>query len=444
MIERFKNFIQTENLFQPDDKILLAVSGGIDSMVLVDLFNQLDVSFGIAHCNFQLREADSERDEEFVKNTAGELLVPVYTVKFETVSYQKEKNISLQMAARELRYHWFQKLMQKENYKYLATAHHCNDSLETVLLNITRGTGIEGMHGILPKSNHLIRPLLFASKNEVMEYAEENEIEWREDSSNSSVKYKRNRFRHNIMPELKIINPSIEVSFKETVKKMSGVEAVFFKTIEAWKKAICKQKGDEIWISLDEIKSDPDLTIKLYYLLKDYNFNFRQIEQIEKLIHEKSGKFISSVTHQLIRDRGNFILVEKKEIPIVEKLISEDCSELSISGLKLKIEQEDRSEQTTFSKDKLLAQFDFESLSFPLKIRHWKTGDSFYPLGMKNKKKLSDFLIDIKMPIHKKAEVLVLESGGKIIWVLGQRIDNRFKITDKTKKITKIELNHIE
>ncbi|MBX2841205.1 MAG: tRNA lysidine(34) synthetase TilS [Flammeovirgaceae bacterium] len=444
MIERFKNFIQTENLFQPDDKILLAVSGGIDSMVLVDLFNQLDVSLGIAHCNFQLREADSERDEEFVKNTAGELLVPVYTVKFETVSYQKEKNISLQMAARELRYHWFQKLMQKENYKYLATAHHCNDSLETVLLNITRGTGIEGMHGILPKSNHLIRPLLFASKNEVMEYAEENEIEWREDSSNSSVKYKRNRFRHNIMPELKIINPSIEVSFKETVKKMSGVEAVFFKTIEAWKKAICKQKGDEIWISLDEIKSDPDLTIKLYYLLKDYNFNFRQIEQIEKLIHEKSGKFISSVTHQLIRDRGNFILVEKKEIPIVEKLISEDCSELSISGLKLKIEQEDRSEQTTFSKDKLLAQFDFESLSFPLKIRHWKTGDSFYPLGMKNKKKLSDFLIDIKMPIHKKAEVLVLESGGKIIWVLGQRIDNRFKITDKTKKITKIELNHIE
>ncbi|WP_020530691.1 tRNA lysidine(34) synthetase TilS [Flexithrix dorotheae] len=443
MIERFKNFIQSENLFQSEDKVLLAVSGGIDSMVLVDLFNQLDVSFGIAHCNFQLRGADSDGDEQLVKETAEDLLVPFYSVKFETEVYLKEKNISLQMAARELRYEWFIDLMQKENYKFLATAHHCNDGLETVLLNLTRGTGIEGMHGILPKSNHLIRPLLFASREEIKAYAEENDIEWREDSSNVSVKYKRNRIRHKVMPELKKINPSLEVSFQETLKKMSGVEAVFFKAIENWKNEVCEKKGDEIWISLGKLKSDPDLTIKLYYLLKNYSFNFRQITQIEKLIHEKAGKFISSITHQIIRDRKYFILAKKKEVNSFEKLISENSIEISIPGYELSLTRSDKSENTSFSKDKFLAQFDAELLAFPLKIRYWKSGDYFYPLGMKNRKKLSDFLIDIKMPIHRKNEVMVIESEGKIIWVLGERMDNRFKITEETKQITQIRLKPV-
>jgi tRNA(Ile)-lysidine synthase len=458
MLDDFLKFIEKQKLFLKKDKVLLTVSGGVDSIVICDLFFKGGFSFGIAHCNFKLRGEESDKDEHFVQSLAGKYKVPFHKKHFNTKSYSEKRKISIQMSARDLRYEWLKRLAKDKKYDFIATAHHLDDSIETFFINILRGTGIAGLSGIPVKQGNIIRPLLFANKKMIREYAEENNLQWREDSSNFTDKYLRNSVRHHLIPSLKKLNEGFEKTIIKELSYFKEAGDIFKKFIDEKKKEVIVEEGKNIFLSIKKLKESGHAETVLHEILRAYDFTPETTELIAQRMYTTAGKKFLSPTYRLIKDREFFILTPQKH-PQVSQSRNGTLSNEGITGTsekkkfflkknQINIQCENLQLKTGIingnisevkNKSSQVAYLDLGKLEFPLTLRKWKQGDFFYPLGMKGKKKLSDFFIDIKLPINNKEEVWVLESGDNITWVIGLRLDDRFKVTSQTRKIFYVE-----
>ncbi len=430
-----------EHQFIKDEKILLAVSGGIDSVVLASLLNQFAMDFAITHCNFQLRGKDSDEDESLVKDLAIKYAVPIFTKKFDTVNYAKGKGISTQIAARELRYEWFRKLANEHGFKFIATGHHANDQLETIIFNLTKGTGIKGLRGILPINGNIIRPLIYAKKEEIEQYASEKSLKWRDDISNQSLKYKRNLLRHKVIPVLEQINPSLVSNLHFTTERLAETAYLVKSTCKEFnQKNIRKTKDGAFEIDLMALQNSAFKNLILSEILTPYDFNFRQTRQVVNNLNAQVGKIYKSRSHELLINRKSLIVRPISEKPKWQQVeIKEDTKEIKFSNLTLECNFIDKpsTNNLVFKPNKLY--LDAALIAFPLIVRYWKSGDSFIPFGMQGNKKVSDFLTDKKLSIFEKQSVKVLCYENTIVWVIGLRPDNRFRVTDKTKKIYTVE-----
>ncbi len=436
LLKDFQAYIFRENLFEKSDKILVAVSGGVDSVVLLHLLVLLGYKVGVVHCHFALR-AEADKEVEFVKGLAEKLEVPFYFQKFETALWAHKEGISIQMAARKLRYDFFEQIRQREHYEYIATAHHLNDSLETAIFNFSKGTGIAGLRGILPKNGFIVRPLLFASKAEILRYAQKQGLEWLEDSSNASCDYTRNFIRHKVLPLLEQINPNILQNFSETTQRLLSAEKIWQNKLQEIEQRYMQEQGEICQIRFsDEI----DVAI-LHHFLEKWGFSFRQCQDIYE--SKQVGAEFFSRTHWLVRDRHAWIIVpisfhqnENTSFELRENEV------LKTKYFELKSENFENS-NLFINKKPNEAYFDAEKLQFPLRVRVWHRGDRFQPLGMKGKKKISDFLIDCKVPKNLKRRIFVVESGEEIIYVAGLRSSEYAKVSSETQKICKLTFRFI-
>ncbi|UCG28868.1 MAG: tRNA lysidine(34) synthetase TilS [Bacteroidales bacterium] len=440
MLTEFKNHINRNSLFKPDDQILLAVSGGIDSMVMCDLFLKAKFNIGIAHCNFQLRGEESDGDETFVKRFATQNKIRIYTMKFDTEKHAGDHGISIQMAARELRYDWFEKIRKSKGFKFVSLAHNLDDVIETCLINLSRGTGIRGLSGIHIIKGNVIRPLLFAGREEIKKYSRENHVQFREDSSNLSVKYTRNRIRHHIIPEFTTINPNFKSGILSTISNLSDVEKIYFNMIERNRKEVVTEHKEQVAINIQKLKSLEPLSTYLYEFLRPFNFPNQSVGDIIESLDRIAGKQFYSSTHRLIKDRENLIITKLTDEECGLYYIEDNVPRIS-KPVEMSFKKTVRTENILFPASGRIAWVDYDLLEFPLILRKWKTGDYFQPLGMDNSKKLSDFFVDSKMSIHEKENTWLLTCGKRIIWIVGRRIDDRFKITDKTRTILMINLH---
>jgi tRNA(Ile)-lysidine synthase len=435
--EKFIQFVREHRLFQPEDKVLIGVSGGIDSVALVHLFAHSGFQFGIAHCNFSLRGDDSDKDEAFVKGLAEKHQVPFYSTRFNTQAFAREKKISIQMAARKLRFDWFEEVRQREGYKYVALAHHNDDEVETFFINMVRGTGIAGLTGIKPKKENLLRPLLFASRKEVEGFMEENNFAFREDKSNLSKKYLRNKLRLDLLPEFEKLNPSFKETIKAEIRRLKDVNVIFQEAVKEKRKQLFYHSADHEYTSIyiAEVKKLKPLELWMFELLSTFGFNIETIREVINALDAAPGKQFFSDSHRLIKDREMLIISEKKNNKPVEEV------EVTVNTLQIA-----HPIPLTFSyfnvpanyevpSSPYIACLDAQKMEAPIKIRSWEHGDRFIPLGMNGFKKVSDFLIDLKMPLSEKEKVFVMTSGDDIAWIIGYRIDNRFKFTKETSHV---------
>ncbi len=438
MLTDFQKHINLKFPFLKDAKLLIAISGGIDSVVLTQLLLQLNFDISLAHCNFQLRGNESDLDEEFVKKLATNLNIDCHSISFNTNAISKEKKISTQMAARDLRYHWFDNLIEKNNYDYVLTAHQKDDVLETFIINFTRGTGLDGLTGIPEINNNIVRPLLVFTRNDVENFAKENNISWREDQSNTSTKYLRNKIRHDVIPVLKEINPSLMDTFNNTIEYLKESQAIVRDNIENIKKKATILKNGILKIDVIEIKSLSNPKAYLFELLKGYHFT--EWNDVVALLDAQSGKQVFSKSHRLIKDREYLLLTKIDDKGSTQSYTIQNFNEdFTSNDFTLKFQIEDDYNQQSLSDNSV--SLDFDQLSFPLIVRKWQHGDFFYPTGMKGKKKLSNFFNDEKMSILEKEKTwLLTTSKNEIIWVVGKRLDDRFQINPATKKIVSITL----
>ena len=439
LLTRFVHNIVEKKLFAPSDRLLIAVSGGVDSVVLCDLCRNAGFDFEIAHANFQLRGEDSVADEHFVKGLADQLRVPVHVKKFDTPAYAGEKKFSIQVAARELRYEWFNELLVN-GPRFLLTAHHADDNIETVLMNFFRGTGITGLRGMLAKHDRIVRPLLFASKKDILAYARERKLSWREDISNTSDKYSRNYFRNAIIPMVYKIYPEAEANLIHNISRFAEADELFRQAVEQHKKKLLELKGDEVHIPILKLTKLSPLHTILFEVIKDYGFTPHQVSEIIHLTQAEQGSYVLSSSHRIIRNRNWLIIAPVNNENGIHIVIEDDNREVNFSGGTLRIDSRD-TDSISFSNDVHVAELDERRIKFPLLLRKWKAGDYFYPLGMKKKKKISRFLIDNKLSKTEKEKLYVIESDKKICWVVGMRIDERFKITAGTKKVLKLTIS---
>ncbi len=409
---------------------MLAVSGGLDSVVMLHLFKAAGFSVGVAHCNFQLRGEDSMKDETFVQNICSDKSMPFFCKRFETNIYATEYSLSVQMAARDLRYSWFNEIVEKEGYDFLATGHHLNDSLETMLLNLAKGTSLQGMSGIPPKNGKVIRPMLFASHDMIKAYADFHHLKWREDLSNATDDYQRNFIRHQVVPKLKELNPSLEETLQKSLIKISGALELLNLGKTEFENQFKKLKTG-LHIPKRAIGQFKNPAAVLWETIHHYGFNLEQCQSVIHSLHGQAGKKFISTHYQLTIDRDEIVISERIENwePVT---IESGENHVSLGPFSLDIKSIENAE-SRFSQDKNEAVLDESKLKFPLTWRKWKAGDHFYPMGLDHKKKLSDFLIDNKISLPAKEFVTVLESAGEIAWVVGYRIDNRFKITPQTR-----------
>jgi tRNA(Ile)-lysidine synthase len=433
MLNSFKDYCSVNNLVKPGDKILLAVSGGIDSMVMTHLFIQHGIKSGIAHCNFSLRAAESDSDEAMVRRYANDNNIPFFTEKFDTTAFAKTNNLSIQMAARELRYSWFEEIRKKNGFDSIAVAHNLNDNIETLLLNLTRGTGINGLTGMKPSNGRLIRPLLFATREIIEIYCKQNGISYREDKSNAETKYTRNKIRHLIIPVLKEINPSIEITLNETAERFAGVNEIVNEFISELRGRVSIQKNEITTFEIRLLKEYFSNKSVLFELFKPFGVTNVQLNDLINIIKGTSGGQVYTPTHRIIKNRKELIVSgeDSAESPLY---ICKNLTGLRKVPVIGSAGYEVISDKFRISTDSSVACIDAGKISFPLIIRKWKAGDHFQPLGMDRNKKLSDYFIDMKYSRLAKENKMILESGGEIIWIIGDRIDNRFRITESTKK----------
>lgn len=437
-LTQFTDFVKEHSLFSPRQQILLAVSGGKDSVLMAHLFKRAGYNFGIAHCNFNLRATESQRDETFVKLLASALNVPFYVIHFDTKAYASEHQISTQMAARNLRYQWFETLRKEKDYDFIAVAQHQDDSMETVLLNLTRGTGISGLHGILPKRGHIIRPMLFLSRAEIDALVAENNIDYVEDSSNQTAKYARNKIRLNVIPQLREINPNLAQTFAQNIIRFAQTEEVLQQVVTQVRNQIQQEKNGIFYFKITAVKNLNPRALLFFELLKGFNFSYQVVAEILNSLYKQSGTFFYSPTHRITIDRDDLILSPISAHENFPVFLHLNDSIVSFHSQKIVVAY---SYSASFENNPNKAFVDFDKLIFPLTIRFRLNGDKFMPLGMNSFKKLSDFLIDSKVPIPQKDTIPILINGnGEIIWVAGLRQDNRYKVTQTTKKVAIFEL----
>jgi tRNA(Ile)-lysidine synthase len=432
MLNRLKQHIDDNLAFLKGKKLLIACSGGLDSVVMTHLFKGLGYEMGLAHCNFSLRGEESDEDEVFVTDLAENLDIPSYVEKFETKEYAKDRKLSVQMAARELRYLWFDEILLDFNYDFLLTAHHADDNLETFLINLSRGTGLRGLTGIPEHTDGLVRPILPFSRAEILAYAKEKKYIWREDSSNSKIDYLRNALRHEVIPPLKKQIPKLLRNVQKTQSHLGESESLLEDYLVLIKQLVVEEREEGHAINISKISNLPNTDALLYELL--YPFGFTAWPDISELLQAQSGKYIVSASHRLLKDRDLLLLteipseerIEQLEIPETTERI-EDPVPLIFSSVNNKVANTTKE-----------IYVDADTLSYPLKIRRWLKGDYFHPIGMKGKKKLSKYFKDEKLSLVAKEKIWLLCSGDQIVWVIGHRADDRFKVKPETTRIISI------
>ena len=442
ILSKVISFVGKNHLFVPDDKLLLAISGGVDSMVMLHVFQQLNYSIHVAHCNFKLRGKDADGDEQFVINYCELNGITYSTNSFDTTRFAEDNGLSIQMAARELRYDWFNQLCNERCFTKIVTAHTADDQTETMLLNFTRGLGPLSMRGIPVVNNNIVRPLLSCDKNDIIAYANKNNIKWQEDSSNRSDYYQRNLIRHHIIPKLHEINPSLNATalrFGEAMQEQNTLAREYSKLLtQQW----ITNSNQQLTIQLLELKQHAAKYALLYFILESYGFNFTQVQEILNSPTNTSGKKQFSKTHEALLNRDELIVQELSsnlsddtfyEFQYEEKIVVTDTFQLHFDLIK-------NDKSLILNESNKIAYINADKLDFPLKIRKWKHGDYFYPLGSNGSKKLSDFFVNLKLSLHEKNDIWLLICGDDIVWILGYRIDERFKVTDDCQELIKFEI----
>jgi tRNA(Ile)-lysidine synthase len=444
LLTEFQKSIQNLGLTQKD-RVLLAVSGGLDSVVLTSCAVMAGLDFTIAHVNFQLREAESDRDENFVRLLALDLKKPFLLQKFDTAEYAASTKCSIQTAARNLRYQWFKTLVGNDPalFQFVLTAHHLDDNIETMLMHFFRGTGIAGLTGIPDRNDRILRPLLSFPKSELKEFAVAQNLDWVEDSSNASDDYTRNYFRNHLIPSLTSIFPEVLQNMEKNLFRFSETSLLYQQAIAWHKKKLVKPAGQEMHLPILLLKKTVPLQTVLYEIIKDYHFTSAQVKEVIRLMESSNGKYISSISHRIIKNRRWLIIAPLQDIQLSHIIIDQKDSSVQFPGGRLYLKDMVARGPEFVSASPSVACLDAEIIQFPLILRKWKTGDYFYPLGMRKKKKLARFFIDQKIskPAKEKSWVLLMDS--QIIWVVGQRIDNRFAVRKSTKNILEITLENM-
>ena len=434
LFEKFNNHITEKKLFSKKDKLLLAVSGGVDSMVLLELMKVSGFNIEVAHCNFQLRGIESDADEDCVRKTCSASGLQIHLKRFDTALFAEHHKLSIQVAARELRYQWFNEMLNENKFVWILTAHHANDNVETIMMNFFKGTGIVGLAGMKEKGGgiggKLLRPLLYFHKSEILAFATERNLIWREDASNSINKYTRNFFRNELLPSVAKVYPEVEANLMNNVKRFSDAAIIYKKAIEEITSRLIEKKGEEIHVSVLKLIKTPAFETVYYEIISQYGFTSEQLKDALSLLESETGKYISSSSHRIIRNRQWIVIVPNADSSVNLIVIEKEDASVLFGHQKLMINK--ISEIPEFSSDSTKVVLDWSTVKFPLILRKWKQGDYFYPLGMQKKKKLSRFFIDNKLSLSDKEKVWLLESEKKIIWVLGLRIDDRFKVTPQT------------
>lgn len=434
MFINFQNHIQKNFSFLQDKKLLVATSGGMDSMVLVHLFQKLKLNFALAHCNFQLRESESDADENFVREYAKSNNINCFIIKFETEKYSQVNKLSTQLAARKLRYDWFNEILEQENFDYVITAHHADDVAETFMINLSRGTGLDGLTGIPSQNGNIIRPMLPFSRKEIENYVLENNLQWREDSSNASDKYLRNKIRHHIIPVFKEINDSFLQSFQNTLEYLNQEQSLVDDAVQMVYEKVVSEEKEQLKINISALLQYKNYKAYLYQWLHKYGFS--AWNDVYNLVESQSGKQIFSTNYILLKDRGFLILCKAQNIDY-ELFNIYSIDELPKFPLKLTL----CNLSNISNQNKNIIFVDENKLQFPLTIRKWKEGDCFYPSGMEGKKKVSKYFKDEKFTLFQKQDVWILESNNQIVWIIGHRADQRFKVENTTQTQIKIEFN---
>ena len=435
MLHKIRTYIKKHNLLCPDDTVIVGLSGGADSVALLHLLAQLGYSCIAAHCNFNLRGDESLQDEVFAQQTAASIQIPFYKKDFDTIGYANRKHISVEMAARELRYEWFEELRITHHAQAIAVAHHQDDSVETVVLNLIRGTGIRGLTGIHSKRDSIIRPLLEITRQEILEWLHQQNLTYRTDSSNLSDEYTRNFIRLHILPMMESINPSVRNAIARTAGHLSDVEAIFTDYIEKERKRLM---DDRLRINLSGLMLSVAPQTVLYELLKPFGFTRLVSESVYRSLSGEPGKVFYAPTsdYQIVKDRDLLLLTTKQtKEEGVYTIGAEDSIEVPI---RLRTHKEEKTSDFRIEKSESVASFDYDKLTFPLTLRTWRKGDWFVPFGMKGRKKLSDYFNDHKFDRNRKDQTWLLCSGKDIIWIVGERPDNRYKMDKSTKFILKV------
>ena len=470
ILHGFNEFIKKENLFSHHDRLLVAVSGGLDSVVLCELLYRAGFDFVIAHCNFRLRGEESDRDERFVVELAERYGKEVYVKAFETSVYAAERKLSIQVAARQLRYDWFREVLEDWGAGIVLTAHHLDDNIETLLMNFFKGTGISGLRGMLPRQGIVVRPLLFTGRGALQQLALETGLVWVEDSSNESDKYTRNYFRHRIIPGIEEVFPNAMQNLAENTGRFREIEMIYRRAVDQQLKKLLEHRGNEVFIPVLKLRLSVPLSTLVYEMITPFGFSAQQTGAVIALLDSGSGKYVVSSTHRILRNRDWLIIsplqtmeaanilieagdttvrYEQGQLVLRRLLSAEVPAEIRDKGLaapKRVSATEPKRVSATATKrvsfagpGDLVAWLDAADIQFPLLLRKWQAGDYFYPLGMRKKKKLARFFIDSKLSMADKEKVWVLEMNKKIVWVVGLRIDDRFRIGDRTKQVLKIE-----
>ncbi len=441
ILRLFKEHIAAERLFSPGDKLLVAVSGGLDSVALCELLHRSGYSFSMAHCNFQLRGAESDRDEQFVRGLGVKYGAELMIRHFDTADHAAAKKITIQVAARELRYGWFREVAGEG---LILTAHHLDDNIETLLMNFFKGTGIAGLHGILPRQGGLVRPLLFAGKEDLRQFALDQRLDWVEDSSNQSDKYTRNFLRQQVIPLVERVYPGAIGNLGGNIVRFREIEILYRQAVDRQKGKLMEQRGEEVHIPVLKLQRSTPLNTIVYEVIREFGFSPGQIGDAVALLDSGSGKYLLSATHRILKNRNWLIISPLRSDRAANILIEGVGEKIVFDGGVLTLALSAKEEGEGISGVDGGALLDAGKIKFPLLLRKWRQGDYFYPLGMRKKKKLGRFLIDNKLSLADKEKIWVIEMDKKIIWVVGRRIDDRYRITDSTREILRIESRILE